>query len=622
MKNHCKRVIVMITVLLFSLSCTVSAMTGNVKITTVETEQVIGTVSRPFFNKWSDITPALQTVVSNDGTVSVLSVRGESDINIYEFDSYGQYIRTLSFPKVLSLVGAFERDNDGNYYIFYAKSVDEGSFDEKNMALVKYSPQAEPLNSFYLQAQTEDERWASGYSGVKVPFHAGTCKIEISDNLIAVYFARTMFVSNDGLNHQASYGFVLDLNTFEKLTDKNNRMPSAGHSFNQFVLPIDGGFITVDHGDNGPRAFMFSRITPNKSDSVSAFTFKRNEVYQNTFAEMGGIVKTSDGYLFVGTYEKNDDTSTGHNDSRNLFVLTMNENLGNISDPIWLTDYTDMDTENAIFPKIIGIDEERILLMWSVYGLNKREATVCYTVVDQNGAFLQPISYIPQARLNGFDPLRYNPVSGLVHWAIEDGNNRILLYSFDPTADAISLESINTASNWAQESIVNAIYAQLVPSDLQRSYGVNITRAEFCHMAVTYIEAQTGMDIDIYLQQMGLTINRDSFSDTEDGDILAANTLGIVNGIGNRLFNPDGDITRQEAATMLMRLQRVLGHTVTETETPNFIDASSISLWAVEGITYCYDNDVMTGVGGNRFDPHGTYTREQAITTMYRLFTL
>lgn len=619
--------LVVVLLVALSLNCTaaaMTAMTGSVKITAVKTGEPTGNVSHPKINMWSDITPTLQTIVAGDGTVSVMNTEKDGIVEVCEFTPDGQYSRNLFFTKELPLVGAFTRDSDGNYYIFYAKEVDEGAFNEKNMVLVKYSSEAKRLDAFYLQAQTNDERWASEYSGVKTPFAFGTCKIEISGDLIAVYFGRSMFASPDGLNHQASYGFVLNRNTFEKLTGRQNRMPSAGHSFNQFVLPVDSGFVTVDHGDNGPRAFMFSSVTASGSRSVSAFTFKKNATYQNTFAEMGGVAQTKNGYLFVGTYEKSDNTANTYNDSRNIFIMTMDRNLGNISDPIWVTNYTDSEAENAIFPKIAKLDSERFLLMWGVYDrtLHDGSAEVCFTVVDQNGRLLQPIKILPYVRLNGFDPLRYNPVSGLVYWAVEDGKDGIILYAFDPGAGEISFESLDTASNWARESVANAIYGRLVPSDLQNQYSENITRGEFCRLAIAYIEAKTDMDTATYLQQKGLRIDPAAFVDTQDQDILAANALGIVNGVGDNRFNPGGTITRQESAAMLLRLHQALGYDIVQISANDFADRDLISSWAADGVNYCYSNGVMRGVDEKTFDPNGMYTREQAIITVYRLFRL
>jgi len=83
-------------------------------------------------------------------------------------------------------MGAFTKDKDGNYYIFYAKK------------------------DVWLEAQVNNENRSTS---VKIPFRSGTCRLEISGDMIAVYFARQMFKASDNLNHQASFGFIFDINT-------------------------------------------------------------------------------------------------------------------------------------------------------------------------------------------------------------------------------------------------------------------------------------------------------------------------------------------------------------------------------------------------------------------------
>jgi hypothetical protein len=148
--------------------------------------------------------------------------------------------------------------------------------------------------------------------------------MEVSGNMLCVYFARLMFMTpDDGLNHQASYGFIVDKNTFQRVdigqtpnrgtggSLRGMRMPYVSHSWNQFILPIEGGFVLADHGDMYPRGFTFSKfLNGNQTiEGKTAFAFKQGSRYQQTFAQLGGLVKTSDGYLFAGTYERNTNVS-------------------------------------------------------------------------------------------------------------------------------------------------------------------------------------------------------------------------------------------------------------------------------------------------------------------------
>jgi hypothetical protein len=192
---------------------------------------------------WGDLTPIIMTYVNNDGSVSICSVNiNTQESYVYEYTKELNYIKTMKFKNPFSKFGAFAKDDEGNYYIFSAKDVPEGVFDENNMALVKYNSNGKQESIFYFPAQTSD-----GFSGVKIPFSTGSCRMEISEDWITVYFARQMFIAPDGLNHQASYGFMLNKNNFENISSV--KMPYVSHSFNQYILPIENGFVFADQGD-------------------------------------------------------------------------------------------------------------------------------------------------------------------------------------------------------------------------------------------------------------------------------------------------------------------------------------------------------------------------------------
>ena len=53
---------------------------------------------------------------------------------------------------------------------------------------------------------------------------------------------------------------------------------------------------------------------------------------------------------------------------------------------------------------------------------------------------------------------------------------------------------------------------------------------------------------------------------------------------------------------------------------PTFSDRGSFSSWAYDEIGMVQAAGVMGGVGNNRFDPKGTYTREQSIATTLRTY--
>ena len=411
------------------------AQTQNPYFITINTEYDVTTSidsGGTYLRGWDDLTPIILTQVNDDGTVSVCSFDSETqDTYIYEYSEDLQFLKTIKIHNEFNKFGCFTRDNDGNYYIVCAEDVQERAFQQKNLVLVKYDPDGNKTEAFYLAAQTSDEIWARGYSGIRNPFYAGSCRLEISGDWIAVYFARRMFRAGDGKNHQASYGFILDKNNLQRI--QGITMPSAGHSFNQFILPIENGFIFSDHGDNGPRGFNFARVQQGLSTkNLKSFVFKKGKTYQYTFAQMGGLAQTSNGYIFTGGYEKNTTISHQyHNDSRNVFILTFDDQLTSCSKPVWITNYTDKNENNAANPKIADLGSGRYLLMWEFMTQYAYKSTFI-KIINEKGEPLSEETEIPNIRLNINDVLRYNKNNGNVYWAGNNGRREIIVYSLNP----------------------------------------------------------------------------------------------------------------------------------------------------------------------------------------------
>ncbi len=178
------------------------------------------------------------------------------------------------------------------------------------------------------------------------------------------------------------------------------------------------------------------------------------------------------------------------------------------------------------------------------------------------------------------------------------------------------------ASEWAKELVKEAEDAKLVPEDMKNSYQSNITRLDFCRLAVTLVEQASGKTAAELAAEKGVTLG-DPFTDTHHDAAIAAAALGIISGRGDGIFDPDASITRQEAAVMLMKAGQVLG-----TEAPSagsipvWNDADGIQSWAGEAVTYVASLGVMgsTDTAQAVFSPTGQYTREMSYITSLRLF--
>ena len=83
------------------------------------------------------------------------------------------------------------------------------------------------------------------------------------------------------------------------------------------------------------------------------------------------------------------------------------------------------------------------------------------------------------------------------------------------------------------------------------------------------------------------------------GYIGTANSSGIVNGVGSGKFNPDGTITRQEAAAMVARAAKLCGldpsmdEAATKDMLAQFGDYRSVASWAKKPMAFCYSVNIL-----------------------------
>ena len=181
-----------------------------------------------------------------------------------------------------------------------------------------------------------------------------------------------------------------------------------------------------------------------------------------------------------------------------------------------------------------------------------------------------------------------------------------------PTSPAPALDG--TQSSWAASELLEAYGYGLTYPEVMRDFKKNITREEFCILAVKLYESLTG-------KTAAPAIN--PFTDTTNQEILKAYQLGIVRGVSETRFAPVNSITRQEICAMIYRAldASLPGLNKDTTGTFPFSDQGKIASWAMDSMKFAYKNQIMMGIGSNQIGPLQNTTREQAIVLMKRTYT-
>ncbi len=98
---------------------------------------------------------------------------------------------------------------------------------------------------------------------------------------------------------------------------------------------------------------------------------------------------------------------------------------------------------------------------------------------------------------------------------------------------------------------------------------------------------------------------------------------GIVNGMGDGLYMPSRNITREQMAVMLRRYAAFAGIPVdASSDLSGFSDAEKCSDWALEGVQWTVGAGIIGGRTDGTLDPDGTATRAEVAAMLQRFSAL
>ena len=116
---------------------------------------------------------------------------------------------------------------------------------------------------------------------------------------------------------------------------------------------------------------------------------------------------------------------------------------------------------------------------------------------------------------------------------------------------------------------------------------------------------------------------KEAFSDNP-GDVRECDALyylGIVQGREEGILDGGSTITRQEAATILLRTYLLYGDGLEKPENPPiFLDSDLIAPWAEDAVYTLAGTGIFQGYDDGRFGPLDEITHEQYLTALYRLY--
>lgn len=97
-----------------------------------------------------------------------------------------------------------------------------------------------------------------------------------------------------------------------------------------------------------------------------------------------------------------------------------------------------------------------------------------------------------------------------------------------------------------------------------------------------------------------------------------AAAAGVTSGTEDRLFSPEGTVTREQLAVMLYRLAGSPDVGDAADILSGFADTAELSPWAVDGMAWAVEVGLITGKPGSLLDPDGVTSRAEAAAMLAR----
>ena len=101
--------------------------------------------------------------------------------------------------------------------------------------------------------------------------------------------------------------------------------------------------------------------------------------------------------------------------------------------------------------------------------------------------------------------------------------------------------------------------------------------------------------------------------------VIWANDEKIVSGMGDGLFAPNMEITREQMVAMLYNYAKYKGYDVTASaDLSAFADTASVSAWAQPAMQWAVAEGYISGMGDSQLAPQGTATRAEIASVIMR----
>lgn len=165
---------------------------------------------------------------------------------------------------------------------------------------------------------------------------------------------------------------------------------------------------------------------------------------------------------------------------------------------------------------------------------------------------------------------------------------------------------------WAKEAILALAEKGVISGTSDTTYSPQnqIRRADFITLLVRMLK------LDGEISESFDDVTKDKYYYET---VSLAKSLGIISGVGDNKFNPEGSITRQDMMVMTYNaLDKLNMADMPESDLSEFTDKNNVADYAYESVSHLVGAGYISGDNGN-LNPKGNTTRAETAVFLYKL---
>jgi hypothetical protein len=181
-------------------------------------------------------------------------------------------------------------------------------------------------------------------------------------------------------------------------------------------------------------------------------------------------------------------------------------------------------------------------------------------------------------------------------------------------ASAAAIDSDST-DDWAKVEVGQAIEEGLVPDSIAKAgWTKPATREMAAEVLAMTIEKVIGKTKEEIVGEKGWS--QDQFADTTNPEVTFLKAAGVVTGVGDNKYDPDGNYTREQTVTMMGRITEIFFEVTMSGDNPY----SDVASWASSYVGYASQMGITKGIGEGLFGGTQVVSNQQLVIFSLRAF--